>query len=671
MELAVSEMRTGERYTFIGAIRDISERKRTEDALRESEQKLRRIFESAAIGISTNDLAGRYIETNATYQKMLGLGEAELNGKSFRDFTHPDDIQLEERKFDELLAGRRDSYQVDKRYIHKDGSSIWVNLNVALLRDAAGAIIGSLAIVEDITERKRIEDELRISEARLAESQRIAGLGNWVWDITTNELSWSNELYRIFGREPGEFTVSYPAFLDAIHSEDQAQVEEAVRRTLEEGEPYGVDHRVIWPDGSVHAVYERGEVFTDDAGKPIRMSGTAQDITARKEIEEQLLQAQKMEAVGQLTGGVAHDFNNLLAVMMGNLELIGARVDADGAVGEMVGRGVKAAERGAALTHRLLAFSRKQTLLPTSIDLNQLVASMSDMLRRTLGETIDIQTGDTNELWLCVADQPQLENALLNLSINARDAMPQGGRLIIETANISLQDEAAAAQVDVEPGDYVMLSVSDSGCGIDEETLKHVFEPFFTTKDVGKGSGLGLSMVYGFAKQSDGSVAITSTPGEGSTVRLYLPVLAAAEDEAAGSETDSEVPASHGERILVVEDDEEVRELAVSLLADLGYQTIEANCAQTALDLMQHAGAIDLVLSDVVLPGAMNGPDLAGEIQRSVPAVKIVYMTGYAEEAFDHHSALNERTHIIHKPFRKFDFASAIRLALDEAPPPS
>jgi len=244
-------------------------------------------------------------------------------------------------------------------------------------------------------------------------------------------------------------------------------------------------------------MYERGELTTDAVGKPLRMSGTTQDITARKQIEDQLLQAQKMEAVGQLTGGVAHDFNNLLAVMMGNLELIGARVDTDGAVSEMVGRGVKAAERGAALTHRLLAFSRKQTLLPTTIDLNLLVSDMADMLRRTLGETIDVVTIETENLWLCVADQPQLENALLNLSISARDAMPRGGRLKIEATNISLPDEVAAKQADVDPGDYVVLTVSDAGCGIAEDTLGHVFEPFFTTKDVGKGSGLGLSMVYG------------------------------------------------------------------------------------------------------------------------------------------------------------------------------
>ena len=288
---------------------------------------------------------------------------------------------------------------------------------------------------------------------------------------------------------------------------------------------------MVWPDGSNHVVYDRGEVTYDTAGKPVHMSGTAQDITDRKHIEEQLFQAQKIEVVGQLTGSVAHDFSNLLAVMMGNLELIGVRVGTEGILGEMVERGVKAAERGAALTHRLLAFSRKQTLQPTKIDLNELVAGMAYMLRRALSETIEIEFANVENLWLCIADQPQLENALLNLSINARDAMPLGGCLTIEMANISINDEISAGQSDIEPGDYVMLAISDTGCGIAKDTIKHVFEPFFTTKDVGKGSGLGLSMVYGFAKQSDGTATIYSEVDEGTTVKLYLPVRSGQEAE--------------------------------------------------------------------------------------------------------------------------------------------
>jgi nitrogen-specific signal transduction histidine kinase/ActR/RegA family two-component response regulator len=410
-----------------------------------------------------------------------------------------------------------------------------------------------------------------------------------------------------------------------------------------------------------------GEVELDKAGEAIRMSGTVQDVTERRQVEEQLRQAQKMEAVGQLTGGVAHDFNNLLAVILGNLELIKGRVSADAGVSDMINRSVRAAERGAALTDRLLAFSRKQTLLPTVIDFNRLIADTEDILRRTLGERIEISTRGAADLWLCRADQSQLENALLNMSINARDAMPDGGHLTIEAVNMALNDDIAAAQLGVEPGRYVMLGVSDTGSGITKETLKHVFEPFFTTKDVGKGSGLGLSMIYGFAKQSGGTVTIFSEPGEGTSVKLYMPALAAHEDDTVPDREVPGIPVARGETILVVEDDSDVRALAIALLSDFGYAPLEAETAGAALEVLERNPEIDLMLSDVVLPGAMNGPDLALEVRRRSPAIECVFMTGYAEDAFKNHDFPEVGTNIILKPFRKFEFATAIRKALDEA----
>ena len=374
-----------------------------------------------------------------------------------------------------------------------------------------------------------------------------------------------------------------------------------------------------------------------------------------------------MEAVGQLTGGVAHDFNNLLAVIMGNLELIESRVSADAGVSDMIERGVRAAERGAALTDRLLAFSRKQTLLPTTIDLNRLVADTEDTLRRTLGERVEVKTAGAKDLWLCRADQSQLENALLNMSINARDAMPDGGTLTIETANIALDDEMAAARLDVDPGRYVMLSVPDTGSGISDDALKHVFEPFFTTKDVGKGSGRGLSMVYGFAKQSGGAVTIHSEPNEGTAVKLYLTALTGPEEDVVLSAESPRIPASMGETILVVEDDKEVRTLAVALLSNLGYQTLEAETAGAAVAALEGGTEVHLMLTDVVLPGAMNGPELAAEVRRRHPSIGCIFMTGYAEDAFNNHGFPGNGAIIIQKPFRKFDFATAIRSALDEA----
>lgn len=327
-------------------------------------------------------------------------------------------------------------------------------------------------------------------------------------------------------------------------------------------------------------MYERGEILHGDDGTPLRMSGTAQDITERKQIEEQLNQAQKMEAVGQLTGGVAHDFNNLPTVIMGSLELIRDEGGDHGVSINMIDRGIKAAERGAALTHRLLAFSRKQTLLPTTVDLNILVLDMAYMLRRTLGETI-------------------------------------------ETANVSLSDEFSAAQAGVDPGHYVELKVLDTGSGITVESLAHVFEPFFTTKEGGKGSGLGLSMVYGFAKQSGGNVKIESEPGSGTMVKLYLPRSESTDKDRTIHRGKSDIPMARGENILIVEDDADVRMLTATSLSGLGYKVLEAGSAEAALKKIRLNADIDLLLSDVVLPGTMNGPDLATEVCRRQPTTEI------------------------------------------------
>ena len=376
-----------------------------------------------------------------------------------------------------------------------------------------------------------------------------------------------------------------------------------------------------------------------------------------------------MEAVGQLTGGVAHDFNNLLTVILGNLELVRDGVEGDEVLSETIERCLKASQRGAALTHRLLAFSRKQTLLPKTFDMSKLIADMADMLRRTLGETVYIRTTRKTGLWLCHADQAQSENALLNLALNARDAMADGGRLNIDTRNISLDDEIAAAQIEVEPGDYVVLIVSDTGCGIAEESLTQVFEPFFTTKQIGDGSGLGLSMVYGFAKQSGGAVTISSELDVGTTVKLYLPRATAQQMGEILNDTAPEIPLAEGESILIVEDDEGVRRLAVAMLSGLGYKVDDADSATSAFELLQRNGGYDVLLCDVVLPGAMNGPDLAAEIRRRNPAIEIVFMTGYAKKALDNYFGLDERARILLKPFNKSDLANAIRGALNDETP--
>lgn len=402
------------------------------------------------------------------------------------------------------------------------------------------------------------------------------------------------------------------------------------------------------------------------AGRLCRLA--AMDITERKVAEERLRQAEKMEAVGQLTGGVAHDFNNLLAIILGNLELLDEKLSDRPDLQDLVHRSLAAVDRGATCIHRLLAFSRRQPLQPKPIDLNKLVAGMTDLLRRTLGENIQVKTVLTGDLAQTVIDPNQFENALLNLALNARDAMPKGGTLTLETANRWLDQDYTAAHQDVKPGPYIMLAVSDTGTGMAREVLEHAFEPFFTTKEVSKGSGLGLSMVYGLVKQSGGHIHLYSEVGKGTTIRIYLPRV----EVEAGSLVEAqagESPSHHGraETILVVEDDTHVRQLAVSMLHSLGYQTVEADNAGTALQVLEATPQVALLFTDVVLPGGMSGTDLAWEARRRRPDLKVLFTSGYTEHTLVHHNRLPEGAELLTKPYRRAHLANKIHAVLGKS----
>ena len=384
------------------------------------------------------------------------------------------------------------------------------------------------------------------------------------------------------------------------------------------------------------------------------------DIT---ELNARLQQSQRMEAVGQLTGGIAHDFNNLLTVVSGNAELLLEDTAADPAQRQLVQMIATAAQRGAALTQRLLAFARKQALDPKAVDLNQLVAGLDPMLRRTLGEHIQIELVRAAGLWPALVDQGQLENALLNLCLNARDAMPGGGRLTLETANARLDEDYAARNGEVTPGQYVMLAVSDTGQGIAPEHLQRVFEPFFTTKERGKGTGLGLSMVYGFVKQSAGHVMIYSEPGHGTSVKLYLPRVGG-EAAAAAQPSDSGGIVGGSETILLVEDDAAVRQVALAALRSFGYTVIEAVDGPSALALLEQRPDIELLFTDVVMPGGMNGRALADAARRLRPGLRVLYTSGYTENAIVHHGRLDAGALLLGKPYRRRELDRAIRAAL-------
>jgi PAS domain S-box-containing protein len=385
-------------------------------------------------------------------------------------------------------------------------------------------------------------------------------------------------------------------------------------------------------------------------------SGFLRDLTERKQAEHELRQSQKMQAVGQLTGGLAHDFNNLLTVIIGGLEIVMDRVHGETrTTAESV---MRAAERGAALTHRLLAFARRQPLRHEKLDLNAVMLGMQEMLRRTLGETIDLQLRLEPRMAPAVADKAQLENAVLNLAINARDAMAAGGRLIIATANTTLDEGYAALNPEATPGDYAMLSVSDTGAGMTPEVLERVFEPFFTTKETGKGTGLGLSMIYGFVKQSGGHVKIYSEPGLGTTVRLYLPRAEDGTQKLADDPSAVERP-GRGEVVLVAEDNEEVRRAAVAHLQGLGYRTIEAEDGRRALAIIESPAPIDLLFTDVVMAGGMSGVALARKARRLRPHLRVLFTSGFGET--DQHDGDLEESQIIRKPYRRIELARRLR----------
>ncbi len=521
---------TGRPKSRFGTVQDITERKLMEQAVTESGENLRAIMENVADGMVTIDEAGIVQSFNKSAEVMFGYSAAEVIGGRIELLMAEPERGLHQsyvENYRKSGVGKilgRGPREVEG--LHKDGSSIPLELAVSEMRMGGQRFfIGSM---RDIRERKAAEMALRESEAWLSESQEIASLGAWDVNHDTGEYFWSDEVYRIFGVDKETFQPSAESFYACVHPDDAEDIRNLARESNRIGQRFDFQHRIVLPNGDVRVVHERARPYQDENGRVYRERGTVQDITERQRVEEQLFQAQKMEAVGQLTGGIAHDFNNLLTVIMGTLELGKDHFDKDSDGQILMERGLRAAARGGALTDRLLTFSRKQVLQPATIDLREMVANMLDMLRRTLGEVIKIETVSAQNLWLCHADPAQLENALLNMSINARDAMARGGRLTIATSNTSLTDPETAAEADVDPGRYVMLSVSDTGSGMTAETLSHAFEPFFTTKDVGKGSGLGLSMVYGFAKQSGGGVKIESILGQGTTLKLYLPVATTA-----------------------------------------------------------------------------------------------------------------------------------------------
>jgi PAS domain S-box-containing protein len=464
----------------------------------------------------------------------------------------------------------------------------------------------------------------------------------------------------ILGYDPAQMTGRSAA--DFLHADDLESTRNEMRLARRGRLTRNFECRYLHKDGRVVPLMWTG-VWSEPEQQHFFIG---RDMTERIELEQQLRQAQKMEAIGQLTGGVAHDFNNILTVITSTIEILGDAV-ADNPQLAQIARSInEAAERGAQLTQRMLAFARKQPLQARTLDLNEIVERMAPMLRRTLGEDIAVKTGLVDDLWHAVADPSQVEDAILNLAVNARDAMPMGGRLVIETANVHLDEQYAAHNADVTPGDYVALIVTDSGAGMSPEVVERAFEPFFTTKDVGRGTGLGLSMIYGFAKQSRGHVKIYSEIGHGTSVKLYLPKVAGAVAMDTDTSSDaSEAQLGGRETVLVVEDDVAVRTAAVGILRLLGYQVLEAEDGKAALAILGELEPIDLLFTDLIMPNGVSGQDLLRKARDLRPDLKVLFTSGYSEHLFRGRGDAECGVPLLNKPYRRQNLATAIRRVLD------
>ncbi len=546
-----------------------------------------------------------------------------------------------------------------------DGTDVYVNISLVDLAVEPGTARVICGVVTDLTQNRRRSDELASANARLAaeiKERRLAedslqlaldaaGMGNWHLDIASGRAWRSLRHDQIFGYPEGAADWTLAQTIGHFVAEDRDPVVAAFARAELSGS-LDFEHRIKRAsDGAIRVLHVEGRTYSA-GGKPVRMAGVVSDVTDRRLLEEQLRQSQKMEAVGQLTGGLAHDFNNLMTGISGSLELLQARV-AQGRLDEIdryIAAAQSASKRASALTHRLLAFSRRQTLEPKPIDANRLIAGMEELIRRTIGPAVALEVIAAGGLWNTLVDPNQLENALLNLAINARDAMPDGGRLTIEAGNKWLDDRGSRER-DLPPGQYVSICVSDTGTGMTPDTIERAFDPFFTTKPIGMGTGLGLSMIYGFARQSGGQVRIYSEIDRGTMVCLYLPrhlgQIQADHDEAHGLAPRAE----QGETVLVVDDEPTIRMLVSEVLAELGYTSIEASDGPSGLKIMRSDVRIDLLITDVGLPGGMNGRQLADAGRASRPDLKVLFITGYAENAVLNHGHLAVGMHVLTKPF--------------------
>jgi PAS domain S-box-containing protein len=592
-------------------------------------------------------------------QRPFGIPPGEVEGtiEWARARIHPDDREQIARRMDEVIRGDEEQWACEYRFRRQNGTYAFVYERGFVIRDATGHAIRIVGAITDLSDRKRHEDTLR-EQAMLLDRAKDAIL---VRGLDHRIRYWNQAAEAIYGMPRAEAIGKLVE--DVVVYDDPAEFEAADAEVFEKGEWSG-RLRQKAAGGKTITVDGHWTLLRDESGTPAGVLKIHTNVSERVELERRLAQSQKLEAIGQLTGGIAHDFNNLLTVIVGNADTLAEELTDRPEVLSLVDMIRTAGERGAELTRHLLAFARRQALEPRTVRPDKLVDDMHNLLRRTLGENIELAVDHAADVANVSVDPAQFESALLNLCINARDAMPGGGKLMIETDNVILDENYTERRADVVPGDYVRISISDTGTGMSAEDVARAFEPFFTTKARGQGTGLGLSMVYGFVKQSGGHVAIYSELGHGTVVTLYLR-QAKGQVEPVTTVEPTDI-SGRGERILLVEDDDLVRAHAVQLLTGLGYGVVTATNGPEALELLRENIPCDLLFTDVIMPGGLTGPQLAEAAHVLRPGLPVLYTSGYTENAIIHHGRVDPGINLLHKPYRKPELAAKLRAVLDE-----
>jgi two-component system, cell cycle sensor histidine kinase and response regulator CckA len=654
---------------FIGVLRDISDRKRVEEQLRDSEARYRLIVENQTEFIVKWLPDGTRTFVNEHYCRLFGLTEEECIGTSFWPLVAPEHRDAIRVGVAALRPGREEF--TDEHVSYAVSGPRWQQWTTRGIFDTRNRLVELLSTGRDITERKIAEDRLLQSETHLLTTQRIASIGSWEMDVVSMDdprlgtIRWSSECHRLLGYGLDDAEMSFAAFYRRVHPDDRAKVREAFRRAFYNGTAYSIDHRVVLGDGTERVLHEQAECVLDPAtGMPAKFIGTTQDITGRVQLEDQLRQSQKMQAIGQLAGGVAHDFNNLLTVINGYSEMLLSDGDERGPARNELAAIRDAGERAAQLTRQLLLFSRKAVLEPRELDVNDLVQHVGVLLRRLISEDIELQLTLAPSLPAITADPSQLEQVVVNLALNGRDAMEQGGRVSIATAAVSFDDADCRAHPEYRPGHFVRLTVKDNGCGMTPHTKAHLFEPFFTTKAPGKGIGLGLATVYGIVHESNGFITVTSDVGAGTTMNVFLPSLD--KPTLPGPEPPGEDEVLKGEEtVLLVEDEDAVRSVATLALRLRGYQVMAAGDGPAALRLLEgEHRTVDLLLTDVVMP-EMSGGQLADAVRKRFPSCRVLFMSGYNEDMTVRRGQVARNAAFLQKPFTPLILARKVRETLD------